>query len=103
MQTKTQTEITLEEIKQTLADKGLAEARNILTNRIGSTIKVSGQILKVIKRNDELKLLIDTQIFKVFAEFENTQETFRKGNKIELTGILKSFGYESVVIEKAKV
>ena len=97
-------EVTLAGIRKAIAGHGIEKARQFLSAKVGSAIKVEGAILKVIKRNENLKLLCQTDTFKVFAEFkEGFEGKFRKGGSVKLIGRFQTFGYESICLIDAKI
>lgn len=101
---KTEKEVSLSGIKTLINSQGVAEARQRFASAIGSKVKITGSVLKVIKREGLTKLLIQADLFKVFADFEKGfPETFKKNQSVSLSGKLKSFGSESICLEKVTV
>lgn len=96
-------EITLSAIKKMIDEHGVSKSRQLFSSQIGTSVKVGGTILKLIRRNENLKLLIQAEM-KVFAEFLPTmsEKSFRKGEKVELVGHLQSVGSEAVCLDKCR-
>ena len=107
MKPKTQKQITLEEIAHALNTHSLAGARALLADYTGAQLKVSGTILKLVKR-DGLKLIVKAETsnrsFEILATMTAAEgkkvvdAKIRKNSVITVTGKFASFGSCAIVI-----
>ncbi len=100
---------------QTIADaaKGtdIEAARSRLSFASGAVIDVAGKVRKVVKRDKQLKLVIepgDVSGFVVFADCLSDAETVRnakvrKGSTVAIIGNLQSFGWSAVCLNNCKL
>jgi hypothetical protein len=97
----------LSAIQQVLINTNLdvEKARESLAFAIGATVSASGIVQKLVKRNDECKLVIvpnDARL-TIFADCSGDAEAvnnrkIRKKSKVSLNGKLRSFGYQFVCL-----
>lgn len=103
---------TLKTIIDALGAFDLDEARRKLSDAVGSRLSISGKVLKVVKRDEQLKLFIETETnerkFNVFADCLNDAENvkrakIRKGSKVTLSGAFRTFGIQSACLSDCKL
>ncbi len=97
-------------IKTVLTNADIETARNSLAFAVGATVGASGIVQKVVRRNDQCKLVIqpDNVQLTVFADCLSDAETvigrkIRKKSKVSITGKLQSFGYQSVCLSDCRL
>ena len=107
MKPKTQKQIALEEIAHALDAHSLAGARALLADYTGARLKVSGIILKLVKR-DGVKLIVKAETtnrsFEILATLTAAEgkkfidAKVRKNTPIALSGKFQSFGTHAVTL-----
>jgi hypothetical protein len=92
-------------IQTVLTNADIETARKSLAFAVGVSVDVSGIVQKVVKRNDQCKLLIlpDDAQLTIFADCSGDAETvigrrIRKKSKVSINGKLQSFGNQSVCL-----
>jgi hypothetical protein len=92
-------------IQKVLSNSDIEAARKSLAFAVGASVGVSGIVEKVIKRNDQCKLLIvpDDARLTIFADCSGDAETvigrkIRKKSRVSIDGKLQSFGNQSVCL-----
>lgn len=100
---------------QTIADaaKGadIEAARSLLSSVTGAVLDIAGQVQKVVRRDGQLKLVIepgDVPGFVVFADCLSDAETvrnskIRKGSQVSISGNLQSFGWSAVCLTDCRL
>ena len=100
---------------QTIADaaKGtdIEAARSLLSSASGAVLEVSGKVRKVVKRDGQLKLVIepsDVPDFVVFADCLSDAETvknakIRKGSTVAIRGNLQAFGWSAICLNNCRL
>ncbi len=109
-------ELTIEKFTlQTIADaaKGtdIEAVRSLLSFASGAILEVAGKVRKVVKRDNQLKLVIepgDVCGFIVFADCLSDAETvknamIRKGSTVAIKGNLQSFGWSAVCLTDCRL
>ncbi len=104
-------ELTIEKFTlQTIADaaKGtdIEAVRSLLSFASGAVMDVAGKVRKVVKRDGQLKLVIepgDVPGFVVFADCLSDAETVRnakvrKGSSVAISGNLQAFGCSAICL-----
>ncbi len=97
-------------IQTVLTNSDIQTARNSLAFAIGATVGASGIVQKVVKRNDQYKLVIqpDNVQLTVFADClidaENIiKRKIRKRSNVSIVGKLQSFGSQSVCLADCRI
>jgi hypothetical protein len=97
-------------IKAAVSDSDLQLARSALCFAYGSMLDIGGKVQKVVKRGDECRLVIESDItgFIVFADCSGDVETvisrrIRKGSSVRLQGHFASFGAMSVCLSACRL
>ncbi len=97
-------------IQTVLTNSDIQTARNSLAFAIGATVGASGIVQKVVKRNDQYKLVIqpDNVQLTVFADCLIDAENIikrktRKNSNVSIVGKLQSFGYQSVCLATCRI
>jgi hypothetical protein len=88
----------------------LQTARDSLAFAVGATVGASGIVQKVVKRNEQCKLVIapgNVQL-TVLADCKSDEQTvisrkIRKNSKVSITGKLLSFGNQSVCLADCRL
>ncbi len=100
---------------QTIADavrgSDVRLARVNLSQLVGAVMDVSGKVQKVVKRDGQCKLVIesgDVPGFVVFADCLSDAETvigrkIRKGSNVSITGRLETFGASAVCLSDCRL
>lgn len=100
---------------QTIADaaKGtdIEAVRSLLSFASGAVLNVAGKVRKVVKRDGQLKLVIepgDVSGFVVFADCLSDAETvknakIRKGSTVAISGNLQAFGRSAVCLNNCRL
>lgn len=84
---------------------------SLLSFASGAVLDVVGEVQKVVKRNEQLKLVIesgDIPGFVIFADCSSETEAFRnakirKGSAVAISGNLQSFGWSAVCLSDCRV
>ncbi len=97
-------------IQTVLTNSDIQTARNSLAFAIGATVGASGIVQKVVKRNDQYKLVIQpvnvqlTVFADCLIDAENIiKRKIRKSSKVSITGKLLSLGYQSVCLADCRI
>jgi hypothetical protein len=97
-------------IQTVLTNSDIQTARNSLAFAIGATVGASGIVQKVVKRNDQYKLVIqpDNVQLTVFADCLIDAENIitrkiRKRTNVSIVGKLQSFGNQSVCLADCRL
>jgi DNA-binding GntR family transcriptional regulator len=97
-------------IQTVLTNSDIQTARNSLAFAIGATVGASGIVQKVVKRNDQYKLVIqpDNVQLTVFADClidaENIiKRKIRKRSNVSITGTFQSFGASAVCLSECRL
>ncbi len=97
-------------IQTILSNSGIETARKSLAFAVGAVVDVSGIVQKVVKRNDQCKLVIvpDDARLTIFADCSGDAETvighkIRKKSKVSINGKLQSFGNQSVCLSDCRL
>jgi hypothetical protein len=100
---------------QTIADaaKGtdIEAVRSLLSFASGTVLNVAGKVRKVVKRDSQLKLVIepgDVCGFIVFADCLSDAETvknakIRKGSTVAIRGNLQAFGWSAICLNNCRL
>jgi riboflavin synthase alpha subunit len=90
-------------IQKVVSNSDIHAARELLAFAIGSSVSVSGVVLKLIKRNDQCRLFIQphgeqlTVFTDCAAETDNVASLkIKRGSKVKILGKLEAFGFLSV-------
>lgn len=110
MKTKLQKTIELENIIDAFEGTSLKEAKSILDGCGGATIEITGTVSKIAKRDDLLRLVVETNSngrqMSVIANFDDGARTeierfkIKKGSAVSLTGLFQSAGTNTTVLSK---
>ncbi len=95
---------TLSAIRDALTKFDSAGARGSLSFALGANLDVSGKVAKLVRRDEQCKLVIesgDTAGFVIFADCLPDAETIikrkiRKGSLVSVRGKLHAFGASAV-------
>jgi hypothetical protein len=97
-------------IQAVLTNSDIETARKSLAFAVGSSVDVSGTVIKLIKRDNQCKLFIttDNDRLTVFADCASDAQTvtarkIRRGSKVAVCGKLESFGYQSVCLSDCRL
>ncbi len=102
---------TLSTIAEAVSAFDVNSARSSLSAVTGAVLEVSGKVLKVVKRNGQLKLVIqpgDVPGFVVFADCQPDAETvtnskIRKGSLVSVRGKFQTFGASAVCLSDCRL
>lgn len=103
---KTKQIITLSEIADSIKTLGLSQSRTALSSKLGSRLEIAGTVIKVVKRDEKIKLFIQTDLMKIFADFGSKADFLlhvKKNQSVTVTGLLVSFGYDAVCLNKCSI
>ena len=67
---------------------------------------IKGKIEKIARRFGIYRLVVQAEPKRVIADFDAPPETktkLRQGSAVEIAGVLKSEGYESICLENCRV
>ncbi len=97
-------------IQTVLSNSDIEAARKSLAFAVGASVGVSGIVEKVIKRNDQCKLLIvpDDARLTIFADCSGDAETvigrkIRKKSKVSIRGKFQTFGASAVCLSDCRL
>jgi hypothetical protein len=97
-------------IQTVLTNSDIQTARQSLAFAIGATVGASGIVQKVVKRNDQYKLVIqpDNVQLTVFADCLKDAKTvtnskIRKGSSVRVKGKLQTFGASAVCLSGCRL
>jgi hypothetical protein len=97
-------------IQKVVSNSDIHEARELLAFAIGSSVSVSGTVMKLIKRNNQCKLFIQPydEPLTVFADCPSEAETLtalkiKRGSRVKLRGKLAAFGFQSVNLSDCRL
>jgi hypothetical protein len=101
----------LKAIADALRGSDVESARENLSKLVNSAVEVSGKVLKVAKREGEIKLVIepgDVPGFVVFADCLTDAETvtnskIRKGSSVRVKGKFQTFGASAVCLSDCRL
>jgi ribosome-associated protein YbcJ (S4-like RNA binding protein) len=101
----------LKAIADAVRGSDVQTARVALSELVGAAVEVSGKVLKVAKREGEIKLVIepgDVPGFVVFADFSEKSETIkkakiRKGSSVSVRGKFQTFGASAVCLSNCRL
>lgn len=102
---------TLQTIASAAKGTDIEAVRSLLSFASGAVLYVAGKVRKVVKRDGQLKLVIepdDVQAFVVFADCLSDAETVRnakvrKGSTVAISGTLQSFGASAVCLSDCRL
>ena len=97
-------------IQKVVSNSDIHEARELLAFAIGSSVSVSGMVLKLVKRNNQCKLFIQPydEPLTVFADCSDEAEAvttlkIKRGSRVKILGRLQSFGFQSVNLSDCRL
>ncbi len=98
-------------IAEQIGAVGVESARSALAFALGSFLDVSGKVQKVVKRDGQCKLVIESDNapgFVIFADCTSDAETvrnskIRKGSLCSVRGRLHSFGGRAVCLSDCRL
>jgi hypothetical protein len=73
---------------------------------LGSRALVSGAVIKVVRRTDALRLVVEENGFRAYANFKDDvfkANKIRKGSHVKLCGIVTSLGTSAVCLSGCKI
>lgn len=103
---------TLQTIFDALGSDDLDNARRRLASAVGSSLSISGKVLKIVKRDEQLKLFIETETnerkFNIFADCLNDAANVkaakvRKGSAVSIVGNFQTFGTQAACLSDCKL
>jgi hypothetical protein len=100
----------LASIQTVLTNVDIETARESLAFAIGAPVSVLGTVQKLIKRNDQCKLVIvpnDARL-TIFADCSSDaknviERKIRKKSKVSINGKLRTFGYQFVCLSDCRL
>jgi primosomal replication protein N len=97
-------------IQTILSNSDIETARKSLAFAVGAVVDVSGIVQKVVKRNDQCKLLIlpDDAQLTIFADCRTDEKAvisrkIRKGSSVRVKGKLLTFGASAVCLSDCRL
>lgn len=99
----TERTINIEEIFDAVKTQGLNQARKDIAPFVGSRLVSSGKITKISRRDGKIKLLIQSESIKIFADFRtNADFLFQvgRGQTVAVSGKFLSFGSEAICLSQ---
>jgi hypothetical protein len=102
---------TLTTIAKAVSGSGVAKAREDLSELVGAAVDISGTVQKLVKRDGQCKLVIesgDTAGFVVFADCLTDAEKvaarkIRKGSSVRVKGKFQTFGALAVCLSDCRL
>ena len=114
MKTKPQKEMTLETITDYLNNNSLLKARSILADYKDASIKITGVISKIAKREGLLRFVVETTAkerkMTIFANFDSEKAKakvkemkIKKGKTVNLAGNFQTAGTEAICLNNCRL
>ena len=76
------------------------------TFAVGVKVRFTGTVLKVVRRTDALRLVVEENGFRAYANFKDDvfkANKIRKGSHVKLCGIVTSLGTSAVCLSGCKI
>lgn len=102
---------TLQTIAGAVRGSDVESVRSLLSFAVGALLDVSGRVVKVVKRDGQMKLVIEPGEllgFVVFADCGTDAEAvisrkIRKGSAVSVKGNLQSFGWSAACLTDCRL